>query len=51
MPFVLDLCDRVHVLNRGATIATGRPDEIQANPAVIEAYLGSDFEVESEGAR
>jgi branched-chain amino acid transport system permease protein len=51
MPFVLDLCDRVHVLNRGATIATGRPDEIRANPAVIEAYLGSDFEVESEGAR
>jgi branched-chain amino acid transport system permease protein len=51
MPFVLDLCDRVHVLNRGTTIATGRPDEIQANPAVIEAYLGSDFEVESEGAR
>jgi branched-chain amino acid transport system permease protein len=51
MPFVLDLCDRVHVLNRGATIAAGRPDEIRANPAVIEAYLGSDFEVESEGAR
>jgi branched-chain amino acid transport system permease protein len=51
MPFVLDLCDRVHVLNRGTTIAPGRPDEIQANPAVIEAYLGSDFEVESEGAR
>jgi len=43
MPFVLDLCDPVHVLARGRQISTGTPDEIQADPAVIDAYLGEDF--------
>jgi branched-chain amino acid transport system permease protein len=50
MPFVLDLCPRVHVLSRGATMASGTPEQIQANPAVIDAYLGDDFDLESEGA-
>jgi ABC-type branched-subunit amino acid transport system ATPase component/ABC-type branched-subunit amino acid transport system permease subunit len=45
MPFVLDLCDPVHVLARGKRICTGTPDEIQADPAVIDAYLGDDFSV------
>jgi branched-chain amino acid transport system permease protein len=48
MPFVLDLCDPIHVLGRGVTMATGAPAEIQTNPAVIEAYLGEDFTVEQE---
>src|SRR5690606_1613406 len=43
MPFVLDLCDPVHVLARGRRICTGTPEEIQADPAVIDAYLGDDF--------
>ncbi|MFZ5846228.1 MAG: branched-chain amino acid ABC transporter ATP-binding protein/permease [Actinomycetota bacterium] len=48
MPFVLDLCDPIHVLARGATMATGTPDEIQRDPAVIDAYLGDDFKLEQE---
>jgi branched-chain amino acid transport system permease protein len=48
MPFVLDLCERVHVLGRGATMATGTPEQIRSDPAVIDAYLGEDFELEPE---
>ena len=43
MPFMLDLCDPIHVLARGATMASGTPDEIRTDPAVIDAYLGDDF--------
>lgn len=40
MPFVLGCSDLVHVLAAGRRIATGTPDEIRANPLVLEAYLG-----------
>lgn len=40
MDFVMSLCDRVVVMAEGKVLATGTPDEIRANPAVIEAYLG-----------
>lgn len=40
MEFVMTLCDRVMVMHRGTRIAEGTPEEVRANPAVLEAYLG-----------
>jgi branched-chain amino acid transport system ATP-binding protein len=40
MAFVMNLCDYLYVLDFGVMIAQGRPDEVRANPAVLDAYLG-----------
>ena len=44
MNLVMEVCEGICVLNFGRIIAKGTPEEIQANPAVVEAYLGKQKE-------
>ncbi|HYE92735.1 MAG TPA: ABC transporter ATP-binding protein [Terriglobales bacterium] len=46
MGVVMDISDRVAVLDRGEKIAEGTPDEVRVNPAVVKAYLGDTKKTE-----
>ncbi len=47
MKLVMGLCEQIVVLNYGVTLAQARPEAIQQNPKVIQAYLGVDYDIEN----
>ena len=48
MQVVMGVCEEIHVLDHGETIAHGTPQEIRKNPKVLAAYLGEEDEKEGD---
>ena len=46
VPLIMSLCERIHVLDHGETLAVGSPDEISRDASVITAYLGESLGTE-----
>lgn len=48
MKFIMNLCDRIVVINHGQKLAEGTPKEVSNDPKVIEAYLGADLSIKKK---
>ncbi len=48
MEFVMNLCHKVTVLSQGTPLVSGPPEEVRANPAVLDAYLGGEDDAETQ---
>jgi len=44
MTLVMNVCEYIHVIDFGSTLAAGNPDQVRADPAVLAAYLGSEWQ-------
>jgi ABC-type branched-subunit amino acid transport system ATPase component len=48
MPLIMGISDRIYALANGHILAEGTPEEVQANPDVVESYLGGSIDLEAE---
>jgi branched-chain amino acid transport system ATP-binding protein len=49
MDLMMSICDTIFVLDFGKLIATGTPEQVQADPAVTAAYLGAETHDRDQG--